>query len=290
MARDDGCIFCRLAPILLFAVLLMPLVAGAYSYGDGLYGLEGYFLPPGAEVSGAAGIVFGVVLPFLIVAILLYIGMNQVPAIEDRQAQALAVLLALFIIPSGGYRVVAGILMTFFGFGVTVPGAPAVGQLPVISELGLPMVAAVFAFVFMGLLFQWYGDQEYQTFEFISSLGVAIVLYRGLGGQLISFNAFIGFIVLLGIGYSILHYGMGRGTQTGVFVALIGIFILGMTLASTGFLPGVVQAAGGLISLLSAFALFGVILVLLIIVIIAILCVWKNAPGTPPPPVAPPFC
>lgn len=288
MLGDDGRGFSRIVALLAFAVLLMPVVAGAYSYGGGLYGLEGYFLPADAQISGTAGLIFGVILPFLIVAILLYIGLSQAPAIEDRQAQALAVLLALFIIPSGGYKVVAGILLTFFGFGVTVPGAPAVGQLPIVSELGLPIVAAVFAFVFMGLLFQWYGDQEYQTFEFISSLGVALVIYRGLGGQLVSINAFIGFIVLLGIGYSILHYGLGRGTQTGIFVALIGIFILGMALSTTGFLPDIVRGAGGLIQILSAIAIFGTTMVLVIIVILAILCVIKNAGGTLPVPL--PFC
>ncbi len=287
MTRDDGGIFRRLAPLIIFLILLVPAAAGAT--GSGVYGLEGYFLPADAEVSGPAGLLFGVILPFLLVAILLYIGLRQAPAIQDRQAQALAAILALFIIPSGGYRVVSGMLLSLFGFGVTIPGAPGTGSIPIVDELGLPIVASILAFIIMGVLFQKLGDQEYQTFEFVSSLGVAIVVFRGLGGELISLNAFIGFIVLLAIGYSILHYGMGRGTQTGVFVALIGIFVLGLTLSNTAFLPDIVRSAGGIISALSAFAIVGVVAVLILIVIVAILCVWKNTPGTTPP-VPVPWC
>ncbi|MFB6294130.1 MAG: hypothetical protein ABEI97_00060, partial [Candidatus Nanohaloarchaea archaeon] len=114
MAVDPRGITSRLASIGI-AVLMVATSTAAYGHRGGTLGnfLNTYFLPQNAQVSGMSELIFIVILPLIIVAILLYLGLNTF--LPQRQSQALGVLLALFIIPSGGYRLISGILLTVFG-------------------------------------------------------------------------------------------------------------------------------------------------------------------------------
>ncbi|MFB6294129.1 MAG: hypothetical protein ABEI97_00055, partial [Candidatus Nanohaloarchaea archaeon] len=97
----------------------------------------------------------------------------------------------------------------------------------------IPLAAAVIAFVLMGVSFQQLGDQEYQTFEFISSFGIAYIIYTGLGGATISFTALFSSIIIFAIGAYIFQYGIGQPTQSSDLVAFVGVIIMGWAIMSS---------------------------------------------------------
>ncbi|MFB6265988.1 MAG: hypothetical protein ABEI07_02780 [Candidatus Nanohaloarchaea archaeon] len=143
-----------------------------------------YFLPRTAEVSGISGLLFGVLIPFGIVLILLYYALDNV--IGGREAKALAVLISLFIIPSGGYRIISNLFLVVFGLGntsrVAGPGTISIPGLGPVSGLNWPLIYGFLAFVALAFMFQEVGESEYQGWEHLASIGGGFLVWAALGG------------------------------------------------------------------------------------------------------------
>lgn len=252
----------------------IPLVSATHQGGSGMYS---YFLPAGATVSGPLGLVFVVILPVLIVSILLYLLLENVIG-NQRQAQALAILISLFIIPSGGYQYISGAFITLFSFNYLAGVAPhGAGGLQT-GPFSMPLVGAILTFVGMAIMFQKVGEPEFQIWEALGSLGAAWVVFTILGGKMLSLSLLVGTVFILLIGYWLFKQGMNTERHTGILVAIIGIVIIGWGLSNAGFLPQNMQNLGGLVQSLGVWAMLAIIVLLVGIVIIVAFYVYQQMP------------
>ncbi len=185
-----------------------------------------YFLPANAQVSGFSGLLFGVLIPFGIVVILLFIGLKSV--VNRREATALAVLLSLFIIPSGGYRLISSLLLSVFGLGNVGMGGGG-GILAFISSQWGPLAIAIASFfVFAAILSSRIVDRDFSTPEYIGSSIGAFLVWIAAGGAA-DFASILGWGVLLILGFVLFNLGGTwagkRGGFMGWIIALLGLVI-----------------------------------------------------------------
>ncbi|MFB6076840.1 MAG: hypothetical protein ABEK12_01775, partial [Candidatus Nanohaloarchaea archaeon] len=147
--------------------VLMPMATAATSVTRFF---NTYFLPPTARVSGISGLIFGVLIPFGIVLIVLYLALDR--TVGGREAKALAVLLSLFIIPSGGYRIISGALLAVFGLGNMTPGA-GFGGVTVPGNLDPPLIAALVTGVGLAYMFHKQ-DESFAFWEYAITIGASL--------------------------------------------------------------------------------------------------------------------
>ncbi len=266
----------RLTRLLVAAagVLLSAVPAAASHGGAGTsYGfLNQYFLPAHAQISGTSGLIFGVFLPFLIVAILLYTVLKEIELFPDRQAKALGVIIALFIIPSGGYQVISQFFIGIFTVG-SVSGGGLSLAIPGVGKAGTDLLLAVVAFGATALFLNKIVVPDSKSFtptEYIASAGAGFIVWLALSGGVGIVSTFLGWIIMLWLGWEVFKRGTGAGGLTGIGVGIVGLFILFSALARFDFLPESVQnvagaVAGGLPVVVVLIAIVtGVVLALLI--------------------------
>lgn len=252
--------------------------------GTGTSFLNRYFLPQGAQVSGTSGLIFGVLAPFGIVTIILYVGLSKV--IEKRQAQGLSALLALFIIPSGGYKVISNTLIVIFGLGTT--GTVPSVNIPFLGGLQMPgppvMAAIISFFIFAGILgSNIIGRDQFQLWEYLASAIGAFLVWASVGGAL-GFIEAVGWVFFLWIAYEIFESGMEARRREGFLVGVIGLFLFFSVLSGMELLPDELQRMAGAVSGLG----LAVILIFLGIIALAIFLIldrflWQNLPWNPIP-------
>lgn len=195
-----------------------------------------YFLPAGSGITGMGALIFTVLVPFLIVAILLYEGLNMF--LERRPAAALGVLIALFIIPSGGYKIISGLFMSAFGLGTGVGTGvgPVASLIPGGSIQNPALIAAFVTFLGGMVAFQKLsGSGDLGGFELVGSMTAAAVAFFAFGGAIGPFIEVFAWLLVLAIGWEIFQTGMFSDHWPGVLVGGIGIVIVlqGLTSAVT---------------------------------------------------------
>ncbi|MFB6294350.1 MAG: hypothetical protein ABEI97_01180 [Candidatus Nanohaloarchaea archaeon] len=255
---------------------LLPPTASAYAHagGAGLSFLNQFFLPAGTQVSGFTGLLYGILAPFGIVTIILYVGLRQVLP-GNRQAQGLAVLLALFIIPSGGYKVISNALLTVFGLGAG--GAVSQLTLPFIGRVEV-VDALMSFFVFAWLLgSQIIGRDQFQFWEYTASAVGAFLVWVAIGGGIGVVEA-AGWVFFLWIAYEIFESGMEARRREGFMVGLIGLFLFFFVLSRASILPDQLQGLAGIVSGLGVLAFFAVLAIILAVLII----IYDAASAGPP--------
>lgn len=232
------------AMFLVAAMVLLSAMAAAISYGQSsaVTGfINQYFLPADAQVQGIAGLLFGVMLPVGIVIILFDIGATRVLPDNERAAHALALMFALFMIPSGAYQTISNALIAVFGVSGSV-GAPTIN--PIIPALG-PLSGSgsagiLSAVVFLGLLFVFQtggGRDDDVTFsELIGAVLAAVVVWQVLSGGF-SFGQFFATGAVLAIGYFIFKTGLNAESDTGNIIAVAGLLMMIGAIRSTQMLP-----------------------------------------------------
>lgn len=232
--------------------LFSAMTAAQYG-GSGTFGgfLNMYFLPGGAQISGISGLLFGVLIPFMIVAILLVVGLQSVDIFNQRQSTVLGVLIALFIIPSGGYKVISESLMALFGLGRTGISTPGFTGTPLDPIIQSPVWMGILAyFVSVYVLNKVVTDAEtgFKPMEHIAAGTIAILVWAGLTGEqnLLILAVFWGFILFFG--WKMFKRGTGMGGGSGFLIALFGIFLLGIGISRMEVLPEQIQAIGSAIT------------------------------------------
>jgi len=232
------------AMCLVAAVVLLSAMAAAVSYGQSsaVTGfINQYFLPADAQVQGIAGLLFGVMLPVGIVIILFDIGATRVLSDQERAAHALAVMFALFMIPSGAYKTISNALIGLFGVGGSI-GAPTVNPVvPAIGPLsGTGSAGIASAIVFVGLLYMFQSgggtDDDVSLSELIGAVLAAVIVWQVLSGGF-SFGQFFATAIVLGIGYFIFKTGLNANSDTGNIIAVAGLLMMLGAIRSTQMLP-----------------------------------------------------
>lgn len=251
--------------------------------------LNQYFLPQNAQISGFSELIFVVVIPVLIVIILMYVGLSRLKAFTDRQAAALSLLLSLFLIPSGGFRIISGVLMGIFGLGNLGPGGISPGglYLPGFGTItASPEVAATVAF-FVLILAAYMANQKLTLTELLmAGMGSTFVWLLMRGNALV---ALFGFIIFAYIGWKVFETGMATSSLPGYMIGILGLLVLLWAIQSLGFIPESLRQYAAVISGLGMIILVVVILLIIIGFIIVIDCVSRKAGGPPLLPLNP-FC
>ncbi|MFB6200123.1 MAG: hypothetical protein ABEJ83_04540 [Candidatus Nanohaloarchaea archaeon] len=261
----------RFLTIVISAVAATPVASAAsyYTYGSNPVTefMNLYFLPANAQVTGLSGLIFGVILPFSIVLILLYMGLDR--AIGGREAKALAVLLSLFIIPSGGYRFISSMLLTVFGLGnmsTSVGGVNPMFLRQIIgTKVNVPLLGSLATVVGLTYLFHKQ-PEDFGGWEYLVTAGAGIAAYFILGGDLTVVWTMVGYAILFWLGFEIFQRGLGTNRISGSIVGLLGIAIIGFAVMTASFLPGNIQGIGGLIAFIG---FFGIIILVAILAVAA---------------------
>ncbi len=229
-------------------------VLAAAQYGGGgrfAQMLNTYFLPQGAQVTGLSGLIFSVFIPFAIVAILLVAGLQTIEVFNRRQASLLGVLIALFIVPSGGYKIISETLLALFGLGQTGVSAPGLTGTPLDPLLESPLwmgILAYFLSVYALNNFVTGAETGFTLREHLAGGTVAVLVYVGLSGSqtFLILAVFWGLILIFG--WKMFKRGTGMGGGTGFLIAIFGIFLLGIGVTRMEILPEEIQAMGSTVT------------------------------------------
>lgn len=259
----------RIGLLTALAALFSAATAAYHGSGSSVGLLNTYFLPANAQVSGISGLIFGVIAPLAIVMILLYLVLERVMG-DSRQTKALALLMALFIIPSGGYKVISNMLLVLFSFGAgTSYGSstltlPFIGHVPAMDPR---IVAAVVTFAISSVFFssKHLVDRDYGFTEFIASAVAAFMVWVSMGGGLGLITA-AAWLLFLWIAYEIFETGMEGARRDHFIVALIGLALFFYVLSTIEILPDELQAVSGMIASLGLFAAFVVLVITLVVI------------------------
>lgn len=268
MSTADGSRL-RRAGMLLTAVALYAQAAAAQT--STLSALNRYFLPVNAQVSTYSGLIFGVVLPLGVVMLVLYLALSR--AIGDtREVKALSVLIALFLIPSGGYKIVSNIFLAAFSFG-GYAGAPTV-QLPFLGQIPAPdprlAVSIISFFVFAWALgSDLIGAEEFQGWEYTGAAVGAFLVWISLGGGIGAVEA-LSWLVFLWLAYEVFESGMGARRREGFLVGLLGLFLFFHILSNLQFLPESLQQVSSTVAGLGVVVLVAFLLITLVVLAVTI--------------------
>ncbi|MDY6776725.1 MAG: hypothetical protein SVQ76_01305 [Candidatus Nanohaloarchaea archaeon] len=261
----------------LTAVFSTAASAQYYGYGSTATFLNTYFLPSTAPISGVSGLIFGVVLPLGIVMIMLYTALEQLQMFNGRQAKALAVLVSLFIIPSGAYKVISEFFIGLFSLGGANLGGYGTFTIPGLGTAGTHIIIGVLAFFASALIINRIvlrGSPDFTITEYVASLGVGFAVWLALEGGVGIVGVFFGWIILLWLGWEVFKRGTGAGGLTGIGVGLVGLFIIFTAMSSFKFLPESVRNISAALSAVVPVVAF--IVVISIIGIAAAYIIWGN--------------
>jgi len=258
--------------VAVLAVLFSSMALGQYGGLDSY--LNAYFLPADAQISGMSGLIFGVLAPLGIIVVLLNIGLERAMG-KRRETKALAILIALFIIPSGGYKTISNVLIGFFSIGQTagtgITGGPL---LPAAGPLSGYDFAGIAAFItFLGLVYFLGGqDGDVDLSDLATSaIGAAMIFFILQGG--FSIFSLASSLVVVGIGWYIFDTGLEARQFSGYLVALLGFFLMVWGLRSIQGLPAPVESLLGTASMVGLIVL---VVILVVAVVIAALVLKMN--------------
>lgn len=271
----------RLTALVTAALSFAATAAAQTYYGSGggtvSQVLNRYFLPQDAQIAGVSDLIFVVVIPFLLVMILLYVGLSRLRTFTDRQAQAISLLLSLFLIPSGGYRAVSTFLFGLFGLG---NAAPSVGAGPIAIPFIGPIaesagLAAIVTF-FVLIIAAYFANGKLDATELIMAmLGSTFVWFLLRGNAIV---ALFGFLIFAYIGWKVFETGMASSSLAGYLVGVLGLLILLWAIQSLGFLPAQLQQYAAFISFLGIIVFLAVVLLIVAAVIILLDCIFDILP------------
>ncbi len=242
------------------------------------------FLPQGAQLAGIQGLLYGVILPFVIVFTLIYVGMRQLDALGKRETQVLSLTIALFLIPSGGYRIVSEFFLALFGLGAGGFGVPGVTGSVEISWLsGLTQVqrCGVMSLIVGGVaalilnagpakdqdgngngkdMWKIFGKRGIHLGEILIILVFMSATWLTTCGPGPLITA-IGWLLVFLVGYKLLSaYYVAGGGGLPALLSLVGLLVIAILLRSQELLPDAIQNLGNLILT----ATVGIILLIII--------------------------
>jgi hypothetical protein len=173
------------------------------------------FVPEGAEIniSDANDLIYYILLPFGMVAILVYIGIGASHIGKSREAAVLSILIALSMIPFGGYRLIWLMLGQFWGGAWAIQGGVG-GTVPSLGPMIWSVMSKVMFFIIGFVLMDVGFSSGKIVGMMIGFIGVAVVFFAisttsilpgeikstaGLIGGGGLFGAFIMIILFVGI-------------------------------------------------------------------------------------------
>lgn len=268
LSQDTRSLVARAGIVVAMAVMLSSMALGQYG-GMDTY-LNSYFLPADAQISGTSGLIFGVLAPLAIVMVLLNLGLERAMG-PRRETKALAILVALFIIPSGGYKTISELLIGFFSIGTAAGGVTGGPLLPAIGPLsgyGIAGIAAVASFIAMAYYFNDSGNGVALSELATAGIGAALI-YFVLQGSF-SLWSLVGSLVVVGIGWYIFKMGVKSQQFSGYLVSILGFFMMVGGLRSVQGLPGPVRGLLGQAQLLG----FAIIIIILLTALGVAAYVW----------------
>lgn len=252
------------------SLLLMSAIASAQSGVEDL--LNTYFLPQTVEVSGVLGLSF-VVFSFVIVAVLLYIGMSRV--FPEKESLVLSLAIAFFVIPSGGYKWISGMFIALFQLGgVQFEAGTGIGV-----DTGLipfQIILPILVFISVAILMQYFGEDEFQTFEFLAASIAAFFTFLALDGGISALGAAFGWMVVFLFGMHVFGQGMGAGGILGYLIGAVGLFAVLWTFQAIPMFPESIQGFTKIVAGITAFIIVGIVA---LIILGAILVADKVKPG-----------
>ncbi len=270
LSQDTRSLVARAGIVVAMAVILSSMALGQYG-GMDTY-LNSYFLPADAQISGTSGLIFGVLAPLAIVIVLLNLGLERAMG-KRRETKALAILVALFIIPSGGYKTISQLLIGFFSIGATaggVTGGPVIPGIGPVSGYGFAGLAAVASFIAMAYYFNSSGQGVALSELATAGIGAALIYFVLQGG--FSLWSLVGSLVVVGIGWYIFKMGVKSQQFSGYLVSILGFFMMVGGLRSVQGLPDPVRGLLGQAQILG----FAIIIIILITALGVAAYVWMR--------------
>lgn len=249
-------------------LIALSTITAAYGHGgSSSMFLNQYFLPADAQVQGLGGVIFGVLAPVGLVMILFYIALSNIFTEHEREATALAVLLALFTIPSGAYKTISELLIGLFGVAGGTTGPATGGGLFGFRTMELiaicaGIVAAVGVFKI--------AKQEGLEKAAIGGGITGIITYMAVLGQINPISAVFSLIAIY-LGYRVFHTGITSSSRPGMIIGLLGLVFLTWSVRSAEFAPEEIQ------QLVGSFRIFAYIIIFLLIITMIVNIVFKGA-------------
>lgn len=236
------------AIIAVLFVVFTPAVAGAES--DLARQIEEAFLGPGESVDNMYQLLFGIVLPFLLVFAIIHFAMRKMWPDSEKEATLVSVILALFPIPTGAYELIGDILL---GISDLMTGREVSMEVAfrgtilenLVAALGEPAARLALALGFgatLALVLSVFGSKgEQRILRRHEAIAIAILtgsfyvaiggLAEGAGGADTAFGTMTttaGFAVILLVGAALLwtHIKKGGG-MSGAVTGFLGLLIVG---------------------------------------------------------------
>lgn len=251
------------------------------------------FLPQGAQLAGPQGAIFGVLLPFIIVFTLIYVGMRRMDVLGRRETQVLALAIALFLIPSGGYRTISQFLLALFGVGaegLVIPGigvSPEISFLSGLTEIQRCGVVSLIVGGVVGLILNagppedqsgddggdWlamFGKRGFSVGEFLITLVFISATWLTMCGPGPLITAF-GWLLVFIVGFKLLSaYYVAGGGGLPALLSIVGLLVIAMLLRSQEMLPEAIRNIGTVILQATVGIIALVIIMVLLLAYIAL--------------------